>query len=392
MKRVYGMVLMACVLVAPPARAAWVGTDAGSDDDANRYDDDYYYLHPGNWDGGVIDGSFAGTDFVNDGSGGTGNVFLWLDDHTTDYPLDLSHGGAGSLWLVGRGDPATLRLGSDVYNTAVNGATSVATIGQNGHPLALDMNGGTRTFFVERQLDIRSGLQGTGTLVKEGAGTMLVFADGANPNTFAGDVIVNGGRFQAAGPLLNVTNLVITGGGGAGGIQVEGGSFPSVTHISIAGGRLWIGTANSFPNVTHIDIGAGGLLWVNQTDIFPNVESIVMTGGRLEVSNADAIPNLYDVLSNDGGVVSLSNVPGAAGLLEEEHITIEGVTLSTRTGESYPNVKSITVKEGGNITAASANAFPNVAFVRLMAESAMGAYLDGVADAFPAATDFYLYY
>ena len=102
MKKKLCVTAVLTAIVALPTHAAWIGTDAGSDHGAYRHDDAYDYLNLDNWDGGVIDGSFAGTDFVVDGSGTGNNVFLWLDDHLTGYPLDLSHGGAGELWLVGR--------------------------------------------------------------------------------------------------------------------------------------------------------------------------------------------------------------------------------------------------------------------------------------------------
>jgi len=166
-------------------------------------------------------------------------------------------------------------------------------------------------------------IQGLGTVVKNGAGTLTlsgpstfsggstvsagVLALGNNSGAGTGPITLSGGELQASGGSRTIGNSVTFSGGAIGGSQnltlsgvasgaalvkngtgtlALGSANPGLTGSVVANGPISLDAANALQNVTSVTLNTGGGLTLNATGNHVNDSaSLTLAGGTLNGNN-----------------------------------------------------------------------------------------------------------
>ncbi|GHU19640.1 hypothetical protein FACS189475_07190 [Betaproteobacteria bacterium] len=277
----------------------------------------------------------SGTNALNDatlqlsGSSGTiytkawtlgGSAIIEQNDASALAILDgVLSGAGGSLTKTGAG---TLILTADNSYTGgtiiINGTLQIGDGGDSGSVVGDIVNNDTLVFKRSGTPDYAGNISGSGTLSKEGDGTLTL--SGSN-NSYLGDTTVNTGTLSLTGSLLNsnvnVENSAtfdLSGSASQNVTLTSGATFDfsgSVgQNVTLSGGTMnWRGT-----------IGAGGI------------------GGDLDADNSTLnfyVPNSVttgDTLLNVGGTASVNN--------STVNVGIEGASSPLAKGDQIVLIKA----------------------------------------------------
>lgn len=221
-----GLALTASLGALPPAQASFLPTGAGPYD----YDD------LANWNGGIIDNNFSANPTADQVVTFDGNLTLsssWSIANTTLFSRSFIGSGADRTVTLG----GTISLGSSPTN-ANKVTIGSTTAGQRVH---LDLGGSSRTLSVgtNRTLEIVNDLSGTGSVTKQGLGTLTLTG---TANTYTGATSI-GTSGQGSG-VLEVTKLA--NGGQASSIGTSSNGTSSLVFGGTSTGTLrYIGTGDS---------------------------------------------------------------------------------------------------------------------------------------------------
>jgi fibronectin-binding autotransporter adhesin len=144
-------------------------------------------------------------------------------------------------------------------------------------------NNGSLIFNHSNQVAINNVISGTGSFVKQGAGTLTLYA----ANTYTGDTTVNGGTLQVLGTLPG--NVTVNAGGvldGAAYFGVAPGVFQVAGDLSNAGTVAVHGRdATAARNYVQ---SSNGTLAVSLGSKLVVLSTATLNGGTLEVTGADS--------------------------------------------------------------------------------------------------------
>lgn len=181
-------------------------------------------------------------------------------------------------------------------NVAVGG-NSLSTISSK----TLSLNGVARTFNVADSVSgsdtdlLVSAIVMSGSLVKEGAGTMTLSS--ASANTYAGDTVVNAGVLQ------------IAAGSGYGGLSSSGA-------IVVNNGGTLRTTGTNAISGNAVTVNAGGMFTVDANDVV-TMGNTTLAGGTLSGAGSNGYGNYFfndRTITHTGDVASTINATGGIGV------------------------------------------------------------------------------
>ena len=210
--------------------------------------------------------------------------------------------GLGGAVFVRQGGTLTI-IGSSIAHGSVAGGSGATSGAAHGSGLYL-MNGVSATIHVDSGLSsaIEDSIAGDGSLIKDGAGTLLLQA----ANTYTGGTQVTQGRLAVNGALASQV-WVAEGGelGGSGAIQ---GNVSSDGRLAAGNsiGQLTINgdLTQSASSTTQVEINDGGTTAGINNDLV-HVTGTAAINGTVEVKSAPGNyvdGSLYTFLQADGGV------------------------------------------------------------------------------------------
>jgi fibronectin-binding autotransporter adhesin len=311
---------------------------------ANSYTGDTVILSDTTLQNGVDDAVSSGSNVtINPGAS-------WDLNGSSNSIGSLSLSDSSSVFNIN-----VLTLGGDVTST---GNSSI-----NG--TALDMGGSDRNFTVDGELDINAQITGSGALIKNDGGLLVL----NSANTYSGDTIINGGTLQNgadnAVPIgSNVTVSSATwdlnsSSNTIGSLSLSDSSVVNVNTLTLGGDVT--STGNSSINGTALDMGGSDRNFNVDGEL--DINAPIVDGGALIKNNGgllvlgypssysgDTIINggtLENVADVDDAVPSGSNVTitSAAWDLNGTSNTIGSLSLSD---SSVDNVNTLTLS--GDVT------------------------------------------
>jgi autotransporter-associated beta strand protein len=211
---------------------------------------------------------------------GGGGVFNVNGGTVTFRELQLASHASNSGKIVIGGDATFAQTGS-------TGTSVIRSIGSLAQVGSISLTAGNRTLSVNNgsagvDLNVRVGIDGSGRLVKAGAGTMQL----SMANTYSGGTTISSGVLQIAAEnrlgatpgSLQTNNLILDGGTLRTGSQINSvnltspgsgyTSFPTVT-IGGAGASVHPASVNVLAGISSIAVTSGGSGYVNQSPVAP---------------------------------------------------------------------------------------------------------------------------
>lgn len=282
----------------------------------------------------------GGTTVFGSASGGIQKLIVGSGGITLSNAVTMAIGagasGLGGGDLVLNGNLSSIAILSGTGGQSITGPTSATTASVGG---VIDLNGGTRTFYVENgtpatDLDISAviGTNGayksttvgstTGNLTKTGSGTLQL--DPYFQDNFGGTLSVNEGTLTLAFThLATPTDLIANG------------SSPNTSPLTLGGGTLnilgdpasGVATSQSFGGTFTINPGLGGIL------LTPN------GGGGVTL-------NLPSSWSRSTGGTLLVNLAAGSGVVASNPATDSTGILSYAIVEDATGIGFATVSSG----------------------------------------------
>ena len=313
----------------------WTGATSGSTNNAS-----HTYNNTANWQGGVIDDSFAGVTL-------TGSLTLYMSAaRNASGGMNLGYSGNFDLTIESDSTTArTLTLGNDITGNfgGANGRT--VTIGDPNNPVNVSIPG-TRTFTATSAGDVLefvNVISGSGGITTAGSGTVLL--NGAN--TYTGATTIATGTTLQVGDGTNATaqpgDATVPGSASA---IADSGTFlvdinaDAQWQDAFSGAGAWQLLYSGSPYSLKLDgdtSGYSGTVTIN-------------SGTRLQI---DASPALFasnaKFIVNSGGAL-FENVPGTFGA----SMTLAGTGYSNDVhGFGALRVGNLATTFTGNITLAA---------------------------------------
>jgi autotransporter-associated beta strand protein len=289
---------------------------------------------------------------------GGGGVFNVNGGTVTFSDIQLASHGSNSGKLVMNGS-------ATFAQTSGAGTSLIRSTGSLGQAGSVSLSAGNQTFNVNNgaaavDLQIRTGVTGTGRLVKGGAGTMLL----SGTNTYAGGTTISAGvleatsdsRFGAAPGSPQADNIILDGGTLRTGAQINsanlanaGSGYTSFPTLTIGGGgaNVLAASANVLARISSIDVANGGSGYVNQT----------------AAPAANTAGTFVDIVGGGGsGATAFATVSGGV---------VTGITV-TNVGSGYTSMPTI------HISATALDINPDPAVTQLVAGSGAAANVSGI--------------
>ena len=203
---------------------------------------------------------FADDGFVVDGDG---MGLIGADGQTTIRVGDGTQSGAGMTATVAsalsgdsqlvKTDLGTLILtGANTYTGGTEISEGTLQIGDGGTGAAISgdvVNNAGLVFDFSDQLDLDGDISGSGTLTKQGAGTLTLSGNTSQ----AGGLVVSDGRLFVNGQIQAGDVLVQSGG-------LLSGSGSIIPAVSIADGGTLAGAAGRTLNMASLDLSGGSIV------------------------------------------------------------------------------------------------------------------------------------
>jgi autotransporter-associated beta strand protein len=306
---------------------------------ANSYTGDTVILSDTTLQNGVDDAVSSGSNVtINPGAS-------WDLNGSSNSIGSLSLSDSSSVFNIN-----VLTLGGDVTST---GNSSI-----NG--TALDMGGSDRNFTVDGELDINAQITGSGALIKNDGGLLVL----NSANTYSGDTIINGGTLQNgadnAVPIgSNVTVSSATwdlnsSSNTIGSLSLSDSSVDNVNTLTLSGDVT--NSGNSSISGTSLDLGGAARNFT--------------VAGELDVSAA-----IYDgsLTKTGGGKLALTAQNTFTGSTSVNGGVLE---LNASTGMALAGTSSITVNSGGTLRTVVADQINHSASLTLNANSTSSVAFD----------------
>lgn len=261
--------------------------------------------HDVNWssfNGGIDVNSAAHTFTINSNISGPGQLIkdgagiLQLNGNNTHSGGTVLRGGklaiTNSSNIGGPARPITFQGGTLRILGTTLANLDAHIVNWNGFNGGFDIADASHTFTINQNI------AGSGGLIKDGAGTLVLNA----ANTFTGNTVINAGVLKMGHPLaLQFSTLNFPTGGGTldlNGFSLNIGGIAGGGGFDLKGGTLTVGSNNlstTFSGVISDSVGGGQLLKVGSGNL-------TLTG-----STATAI----NIVSAGGGIGFSGNVPGS---------------------------------------------------------------------------------
>lgn len=318
-------------------------------------------------------GSIAGDGLIT-GSGGVLQFFVWGTDDTDttfDGTIDgdtifASKQGTGTTTLTGTNDFQSFVVNEGAIKIGAGGVLGARTdltlfgtskLDLDGHSIGIDSLIGDATALVSfgsgtLTLDHAAGsihyfgaIEGTGGIVKEGAGTQVLAGDnrftgdtavnegtlqigaGADAGTFTGDVSVAAGATFAFNRTGETTyGGALSGAGdfakqGAGVVTLTGDSSGFTGTTTVSAGTLLVGSGGAGALGGTVEVELGGTLGGSGT-----ISGNATVDGTLAAGNSPGTLTFEGNLTLESGSTTKFelNGPGVVGGPSNDHIVVEG--------------------------------------------------------------------
>ena len=221
--------------------------------------------------------------------------------------------GTGALTKNGTG---TLTLsGANTYNGTTTISAGTLQIGSGGSTGTLSTssaitNNGTLVFSrnntITQGTDFASVIAGTGNVIKEGSGTLVL----SGANTYAGATTISAGTLTVSGGSAIVdTGAVSVSSGAVFNLSASEtiGSIAGAGNVTLGANTLTTGSDNSSTTLSGVLSGASGALTKSGTGTLALTGNNTYTGattvnaGTLQAAATGALANTSQVVLNEGG-------------------------------------------------------------------------------------------
>lgn len=329
-------------LVSPLAFGAFLHTDAGP----------YDYATTANWSGGTIDNTWSTSLTAN-------QSITFAADTTLSGALTIANTALFNHTFTGSGANRTLSLGGNISlaNSATNANTVTLGSTTDGQKLNVSLGAASRTLGVgtNRTLDIVNAFSGTGSLSKQGLGTLKlthtansytggtnIGVSGQSSGVIEVTKLANGGLDSSIGKSSNSTTSLVFGGTTAG-----GGTLRYVGSGDSTDRRFLIGGTGAVFDAS----GTGALLWTNtaSADVSPSsgqARTITLKGtsthdNTMSVSFGDSGAGKTSFTKTGTGTWVLAGNNTATG-----DITVTQGTLALGASDRLGNTASLVLNGG----------------------------------------------
>ena len=303
----------------------------------------------------IADGTLQGTT-----SSLQGNILdnaVLVFDQAGDGTFAGNIAGSGTLIKNGTGAVTLDGVNSYLGGTTINAGT---LIGDTDSLQGNILNNAALVFLQDANGTYAGTLSGTGTLVKDGTGTLLVTA---NSGGFTGPTTVSGGTLSVGnpanpgaalgGPVTVGPGGTLTGSGTIGGLNLSGtllsgGDSGSITvggNATFNPGSTWQVTPGSTGTVTPVTVGG---------------TAVVAPGSTLQLVRAPDLPLFVDIpLINAGGGLSgqFTNITSDYAFIDP-NVSVSAGGLSVSFGRNTVSMVDIAVTPNEQASAAGVDGLP----------------------------------
>lgn len=300
------------------------------------------------------------------GSGGIGSAAVtggtWTNagDLAVGYGSSLSIGTSGTVIVGGN-------LSDDVGNSGIQvGSGGTLQIGNGGNSGSIDAgmsslsNAGAIVFNRTGSTTVLAQIDGPGSLVKQGSGT-IVLAPAYGPNSFSGGTSINGGVLEVETNALGNSGPITFGGGtlrfSATNTDDYSSRFTGSTgqafSLDTNGQTVSLGTALAGAGNTLSKLGDGTLMLLADNT---STGTTTVSGGNLQIGDGGTAGSIAGNLVNNAAVTfDRSNALTYGGLISGTgSIEISGTGVVTLSGTN--TYSGPTILTSGTLSLGSAQA------------------------------------